>query len=118
MLLVEFNATCKALKNNNKNQYKYFLSGTTSNYGVCSQAEVDDKFVALNCQQSNLNTPISLRSWPIRTENIVSGGYEKKNLLKEITAVLKKFTTEKTFQPKYNPADAIIKKATYISKVI
>ena len=116
--VAEFNAVCDTLKNNTKNQYRYHLSGSTSGYGVCSQSEVDDKFVALNYQESSIDASKFIRSWSIKTEKVVSGGYEKKNLLKEITKTLKTFATENNFKPKYNPADVIIKKATYVGKVL
>lgn len=112
--VLEFNAACEALKGAKRDQCSYLLSGITSGYGVCSEAEVDDKYVDLNCKANDIDMPCSLQTWFIKNENIVSGGYEKRTLLKEITKRLNSIATENAYRPAYNPAKAILKKATKV----
>ena len=116
--VVEFNKVCEELKQAKRDDRNFLLAGVTSGYGVCAETEVDDKFIDLSYKTLSSSTPNFLKSWMIKTENIVSGGYEKKNLLKEITKTLKGIATENAFHPNYKPADVLVKKATYISKVI
>ena len=114
----EFQDICLALKNAKRDQYSYMLSGVTSGYGICNEAEVDDKFVDLNYKANPKSFPCFIQSWIIRNENIISGGYEKKNLLKEVTKLLKKVASENNFHPAYNVQELIVKKATYVSKLV
>lgn len=116
--VAEFKKACEALKDARNNQYQYFLSGITSNYGVCSEAEIDDKFIDLSYRTDSKATPCFLQSWIIRNERIVSGGHEKKSLLKEITKQLKNIAKENAFKPAYDPEKMILKKASYVSKAL
>lgn len=116
--VIEFKNACNSLQNAKRDQYCYLLTGVTSGYGVCSETEIDDKFVDLSYKESQNGLPSFLQSWMIRGEDVVSGGYEKKNLLKEITKSLKKIAEENAVHTKYNPVKTIVKKATYVGKVI
>ena len=116
--VANFNAVCEALKTAKNDNYSYFLSGVTSNYGVCCGNEVNDKFIGLNYKTSLKGATGNLRNWILRTENIVSGGYEKQNLLKEITQYLKNIVAENSSHSTYNSAEMVVKKATFVSKVI
>ena len=113
----EFRKACEALKKAKNDQYTYLLSGVTSAYGVCSQSEIDDKFVSLSCKQNASSTPKSIFMWLIRNESIVSGGYEKKNLLKEITNSLKNIAFENALRPAYDPEKIILRKANCLAKL-
>ena len=110
--VLEFNAACEALKGAKRDQYSYLLSGVTSGYGVCSEAEVDDKYIDLNCKANDIDMPSFLQTWFIKNENIVSGGYEKRTLLKEISKKLRNIASENAYRHAYNPAKVVLKKAT------
>ena len=52
----------------------------------------------------------SIRMWTLRGEECVSGGYEKKNVLKEVSVFLEKFAKENINRNQFLP-QKIIKKA-------
>ena len=116
--VADFNAVCEALKTAKNDSYSYFLSGVTSSYGVCCENEVDDKFIGLNYKTSLKGATGNLRNWFLRSEGVVSGGYEKQNVLKEITQYLKNIVLENTHHSTYNPTEVLVKKASFLSKVI
>ena len=116
--VVEFNKVCEELKQAKRDDRNFLLAGVTSGYGVCAETEVDDKFIDLSYKTLSSKTPNFLKSWMIKTENIVSGGYEKQNLLKEITKTLRGIATENAFHPPYSISDIIVKKAISVGKVI
>ena len=60
----------------------------------------------------NLNEKASIDFW--ENENIVSGGYEKRTLLKEVTKRLYSIASENAYRPAYNPANTILKKAVKV----
>ena len=116
--IVEFNKVCEELKQAKRDDRNFILAGVTSGYGVCAETEVDDKFIDLSYKTLSSKTPNFLKSWMIKTENIISGGYEKQNLLKEITKTLRGIAAENAFYPPYSISEVIVKKATSVSKVI
>ena len=116
--VAEFKLACSELANAQRDSRAFMLTGVTSGYGICSESEVGDRFIDLNYRLHDYESPSFLRTWFIKTEDIISGGYEKKNILKEVTNALKNIVKENAFVPKYKPSEIIVKKASYVSKLI
>ena len=92
--VLAFEKACELLKNARKDHSYYSLDGLTSNNGLAGNFEVGDKFIRLGYKISKRDAFNSVRMWVLRGEECVSGGFEKKNVLKEISAQLEKIAKD------------------------
>ena len=89
-----FEKACESLKNATKDSSYYLLDGVTVNNGMSGESEIGDKYIELGSKLSKRDPMQTVRMWILKCEGCVSGGYEKKNMLKEISQVLEKIAKE------------------------
>ena len=95
-----FEKACESLNNAKRDPRYYLLDGVTINNGMAGESEIDDKFIKLGCKFNKRDLLKSIRMWILKGEECVSGGYEKKNVLREVATELEKIAKE-NINPKF-----------------
>lgn len=92
--IMAFEEACRSLQNARKDNSYYLLDGVTINNGFAGESEIGDKFIKLGCKLNKRSPFQSIWMWVLRSEDSISGGIEKKDVLKEITKYIDKFAKE------------------------
>lgn len=95
-----FEKACEALSNAKRDPRYYSLDGVTINNGMAGESEIDDKFIKLGYKFNKRDMLKSIKMWILKSEECVSGGCEKKNVLREVATELEKIAKE-NINPKF-----------------
>ena len=86
-----FEKACVSLSKAKRDTGYYSLDGVTINNGMAGESEIDDKFIKLTYKLDKHSPLNSIRMWVLRCSECVSGGYAKKDVLKEVAGQLEKY---------------------------
>ena len=86
-----FEKACESLSKAKNDTGYYILDGVTINNGMAGESEIDDKFIKLGYKINKRSPLKSIRMWALKCAECVSGGYAKKDVLKEVADQLQKY---------------------------